>query len=176
MSSCTARDNVPQRLGTQDLRNQSAKFGHHVLLLLIHDRRVQPLQQRPVRFHQEPQRLPQIPPAEIELVFVDREINRIVPLKHAEIPITRMHVKEPHIIVTIIRSESPCATAGFARVENANPVLRFDLVHFRDDLVLCVHAVEFDLILRAGYAVCRKESARLTLSGDPLRFATRNSP
>ena len=99
-----------------ELRRERAKLGREDRIVTIHDRRLQPFEQRRVALAEQPQRLAQLPAAHVEIVG-DWLFDHVAPVD----------VEKAHVVVAVTRGKAPRTAAAFAREKHAHVPLGLDL-------------------------------------------------
>ena len=94
-----------------ELRRERAKLGGEDRIVTIHDRRLQPFEQRRIALAQEAQRLAQLPAAHVEIVG-DGLFDDVAPVLDREIPIAPVDVQEAHVVVAVARGKAPRPAAS----------------------------------------------------------------
>src|SRR5438477_209910 len=85
---------------------QLLHFAGEDRIVTIHDRRLQPFEQRRVALAEQPQRLAQFPAAHVEIIG-DRLFDDVAPVVDREIPVSTMDVEEAHVVVAVARGKTP---------------------------------------------------------------------
>jgi hypothetical protein len=94
---------APRRI---ELRRERAEFGGEDRVVTIHDRRLQPFEQRRVALAEQAQRPAQLPAAHVEIVG-DRLFDDIAPILDREIPVAPVDVEKAHVVVAVERGKTP---------------------------------------------------------------------